>query len=95
MNKEVESMILYIRKALEGLNIDYQKRNDNGAIIVVPKQLINESTNKNVITYWETRVSVRVSLLPRIHQKTYYSVSEMESDNISQTIRNKYYELIR
>ena len=84
-------MIEYLTNSTKEMNLKFIKRAD-GAIIAELKNPITRV--KNVFTYWETSISISVRVIGLIDpRKTYYSVQQMEHDELLNKIKAKYNEI--
>jgi len=83
----------YLHKAISDMDVTIEKRNDGGYIVVANK-LKHLPKGKNVFTYWPRMNSIAVIILGLLPNKTYYSVDEMEREQVAAKIKSKYTQLI-
>lgn len=90
-SNNISQMIEYLTNSTKEMNLKFIKRAD-GAIIAELKNPITRV--KNVFTYWETSISISVRVIGLIDpRKTYYSVQQMEHDELLNKIKAKYNEI--
>ncbi len=89
----VEQILKYIKDSIKDLDVVVKKRNAGG-YIVVANELRHLSQGKNIFTYWPTSSSVAIIILKLLPRKTYYSIEEMEKDQVATKIREKYRQMV-
>lgn len=107
-NPEIDKMIEYLNEALKDLDVVVLERindSEKDAFFVEPKEIYEENLKrekngektireKNVITCWEYKNSITLTIKPNLKPKKFFSKLELEEENILGLILKKYNNLL-